>query len=55
MLNLLSGTIKSSSKKLSSPNPSHLLHAPEGLLKEKSLGSISSIVKPDTGHANFEE
>ena len=32
------------------PSPSHLLHAPLGLLKEKSLGSISSIVKPDTGH-----
>ena len=32
-----------------------LKHAPLGLLKEKSLGSISSIVNPETGHANFEE
>ena len=55
ILKLSFGIIKSSSKKLSSPIPSHLLQAPDGLLKEKSLGSISSIVKPDTGHANFDE
>ena len=35
--------------------PSQILHAPDGLLNEKSLGSISSIVNPDTGHANLAE
>ena len=35
--------------------PSHSSHAPYGELKEKSLGSISSIVKPLSGHENFEE
>ena len=29
--------------------------APCGLLNEKSLGSISAMVKPDTGQANLEE
>ena len=37
------------------PIPSHSSQAPNGLLKEKSLGSISSIVKPLSGHANFVE
>ena len=37
------------------PIPSHSSHAPKGLLKEKSLGSISSIVKPLSGQANFVE
>ena len=35
--------------------PSHSSHAPYGELNEKSLGSISSIVKPLSGHENFEE
>ena len=35
--------------------PSQWGHAPKGLLKEKSRGSISSMVKPETGHANLEE
>ena len=35
--------------------PSQDLQAPFGLLKEKSLGSISSIENPDIGHANFYE
>ena len=35
--------------------PSHSSHAPKGLLKEKSLGSISSIVKPLSGQANLVE
>ena len=39
----------------STPSPSHSVQAPKGELKEKSLGSISSIVKPDSGHANLEE
>ena len=37
------------------PIPSHSSHAPKGLLKEKSLGSISSIVNPLSGQANFVE
>ena len=37
------------------PIPSHSSQAPKGELKEKSLGSISSIVKPLSGHENFEE
>ena len=37
------------------PIPSHSSHAPKGLLNEKSLGSISSIVKPLSGHANLVE
>jgi hypothetical protein len=32
-----------------------VLHAPIGLLKEKILGSSSSIVKPETGQAKFSE
>ena len=30
-------------------------HAPNGLLNEKSRGSISAIVKPEIGQANLEE
>ena len=37
------------------PRPSQVGHAPNGLLKEKSLGSISEMVKPETGQANFSE
>ena len=37
------------------PIPSHSSHAPYGLLNENNLGSISSIVKPLSGHANFVE
>ena len=37
------------------PIPSHSSHAPNGLLKENNLGSISSIVKPLSGQANFVE
>ena len=37
------------------PIPSHSSQAPNGLLKEKSLGSISSIVKPLSGQANLVE
>jgi hypothetical protein len=35
--------------------PPHLGQAPKGLLKEKSRGSISGIVNPETGQANLEE
>ena len=37
------------------PIPSHSSHAPYGELNEKSLGSISSIVNPLSGHENFDE
>ena len=37
------------------PIPSHSSQAPKGLLKENNLGSISSIVKPLSGHENLEE
>ena len=43
------------SKYIVVPNPSQLGHAPNGLLNEKSRGSISSIVKPDTGQAKRAE
>ena len=37
------------------PIPSHSSQAPNGELNENNLGSISSIVKPLSGHENFEE
>ena len=37
------------------PIPSHSSQAPKGLLNENNLGSISSIVKPLSGHANLVE
>ena len=52
---LSSGITFLGSKNFSTPSPSHSLHAPWGALKLKSLGSISSIEKPDTGHENFDE
>jgi hypothetical protein len=35
------------------PSPSQAGQAPNGLLKEKSRGSISGMVKPDTVEGNF--
>jgi len=55
MLKVSSGTIKSSSKKASFPIPSHFGQAPNGLLKENILGSISSNLKPETGHEYFSD
>ena len=37
------------------PSPSQDGQAPKGLLKENSRGSISGMVKPETGQANFSE
>jgi len=51
----LSETTKFASTFKFTPIPSHSSQAPYGLLNEKSLGSISSIVKPLSGHANFDE
>ena len=39
----------------STPSPPHFGQAPNGLLNENSRGSISGMVKPDTGQANFSE
>ena len=50
-----SGTIASGSIKNCVPKPSQSGQAPNGLLKENNRGSISSIVKPETGHAKREE
>ena len=52
---VLFGTIKSSTNTFEYPSPSHSLQAPAGLLKEKSLGSISSIVNPVSGQEKFDE
>ena len=46
-----SGTVSAGSNLSSVPRPSHLGHAPNGLLNENSRGSISSMVKPETGQA----
>ena len=51
---LLSGTTKFASTFRLTPIPSHSSHAPYGLLNENNLGSISSIVKPLSGQANFD-
>ena len=50
-----SGTTSSASKRISLPRPSHLGQAPAGALNEKRRGSISSMVKPDTGQAKRAE
>ena len=50
---LSSGTTSAGSKKVSVPSPSQAGHAPCGEVKENSRGSISSMVKPLTGQANF--
>ena len=39
----------------STPSPPHFGQAPNGLLNENSRGSISEMVKPETGQANFSE
>src|SRR5450631_1472730 len=46
---------RSASVFCSRPSPPHAGQAPNGLLKENSRGSISEMVKPDTGQANFSE
>src|SRR5207248_9799759 len=51
----LSGMISSASIFCSTPSPPQAGQAPNGLLNENSRGSISGIVKPDTGQANFSE
>src|SRR5438067_4607357 len=46
---------RSGSMCCSTPSPPQAGQAPNGLLKENSRGSISGMVKPDTGQANFSE
>ncbi|MNT63658.1 hypothetical protein D3C72_2014910 [compost metagenome] len=46
---------RSASKASLTPRPSQVGQAPKGLLNENSRGSISLMVKPDTGQANFSE
>src|SRR5208282_2377673 len=46
---------RSASIVCSTPSPPHSGQAPNGLLNENSRGSISEMVKPDTGQANFSE
>src|ERR1700722_14001783 len=47
--------ISSASICCSTPSPPQAGQAPNGLLNENRRGSISEIVKPDTGQANFSE
>src|SRR5262249_46764360 len=49
----LSGIMRSASMCCSTPRPPQAGQAPDGLLNENSRGSISEIVKPETGQANF--
>src|ERR1700731_1332074 len=51
----LSGMTRSASMCCSTPSPPHFGQAPNGLLNENSRGSISEMVKPETGQANFSE
>src|SRR5437764_14193281 len=46
---------RSASMCCSTPSPPHFGQAPNGLLNENSRGSISGMVKPETGQANFSE
>src|SRR5688500_19903041 len=55
MLRLGLGTMRSGSNTSFSPRPSQAGQAPWGALKEKRRGSISAMVKPETGQANFSE
>ena len=52
---LSSGTTRAASMRISWPMPPQVGQAPNGLLNENSRGSISAIVKPETGQANFDE
>ena len=49
------GTISSGSNNCFSPRPSQPGQAPCGALKLNRRGSISAMVKPETGQANFSE
>ena len=53
ILSLSSGIISSASNSILYPRPKQSGHAPKGLLKEKLLGSISSILISQSGHAKL--
>ena len=53
MLRLLSGIIRSRSNSILYPKPKQSGHAPKGLLKEKLLGSTSSMLILQSGHAKL--
>ncbi len=53
MLNEVSGIRRSGSNSILYPSPAHTGHAPNGLLNEKLLGSISSMLTPQSGQAKF--
>ena len=55
MDSLVSGIIRSTSNSRLNPSPMQQGHAPNGLLKEKLLGSISSILIPQSGHEKLSE
>ena len=55
MLSASLGTTRSASNSSFSPRPSQAGQAPCGALKQNSRGSISAMVKPETGQANFSE
>src|SRR3954468_12962778 len=55
MLRRWLGTTRSSSNTSFSPRPLQAGQAPCGALKENRRGSISAMVKPETGQANFSE
>src|SRR5260370_12084488 len=46
---------RSGSMCCSTPSPPHFGQAPNGLLNENNRGSISGMVKPEIGQANFSE
>src|SRR3954471_20488661 len=55
MLSVSLGTTSSGSNSSFSPSPSQAGQAPWGALNENRRGSISAMVKPETGQANFSE
>ena len=53
MLSRLFGMMRSISNSILYPSPKHSGQAPKGLLKEKLLGSISSMLIPQSGQAKL--
>ena len=52
---LVSGIIRSGSNSILNPRPAQHGHAPNGLLNEKLLGSISSMLIPQSGQEKLSE
>ena len=55
MLKLLSGISRSGLNSILYPSPTQSGQAPNGLLKEKLLGSISGMLIPQSGQAKLSE